>query len=148
MRHALLPYPYTRRAVRLGSSVDSLFNDLVRQFDEPTLRGEWSDDGLTVTIDLPGIAAEGIAVSVADRVLTVAIDELGWKRSLRLRPNLDTDSVSARHLDGRLTIHVGATAAPEAREISIDTTPPAVEALDVTSESSTDDSADQPTSDG
>ena len=112
MRHALQPYPYTRRTVRLGNSVDSLFNDLVRQFDEPALRGEWADDGLTLTVDLPGIAAEGIALSVADRVLTVAVDELGWKRSLRLRPNLDTDSVSARHLDGRLTIHVGARRRP------------------------------------
>jgi HSP20 family molecular chaperone IbpA len=139
MRHALHPLPYRgRRTVgfRYGPSVvDSLFSDLVRQFDElPVLKGEWTETGLTLTVDLPGVAAESVSVTVADRLLTVAVDEIGWKRSLRLRPNLDTESVTARHVNGRLTITIGTVPAAEARTISIDTTAPAVEAIEASSD--------------
>ena len=77
-----------------------------------------------LTADFPGTPAEAVDVSVAGRVLTIAVatDELSWKRSLRLGAALDAEQVSARYADGRLTVTVAAVATAEPRRIEIEVT--------------------------
>ena len=91
----------------------------------PVVDSSWHDGRLRLTVDLPGVAADAIDVRVTDRVLTIAVstDELSWERTLRLGASLDAEQVSARHVDGRLTVEVGPLATPEPRRIAIDTTP-------------------------
>ena len=82
-------------------------------------------DALVLTVDLPGVSADAVTVEVAGRSLTLGVDTeaLQWSRSLQLGPALDPDKVTARHLDGRLTVRIGSVDAPETRAITIDTEP-------------------------
>ena len=95
----------------------------------PEITGRWdhTDHGeaLVLTVDLPGVAAEAVSVEVAGRTLTLGVEtaDLHWSRSLQLGTSLDTEAVTARHVDGRLTVRVEPVAAPEHRTIAIDTTP-------------------------
>jgi HSP20 family molecular chaperone IbpA len=94
----------------------------------PEVRAHHDDqdhDALVLSVDLPGVPAEAVSVDVAGRSLTLGVDTetLQWSRSLQLGPALDPEKVTARHLDGRLTVHIGSVDAPEPRSITIDTTP-------------------------
>ena len=110
----------------------------VRSFG-PSVSGSWTDDAYEFTVDLPGVPAENVAVSVTGRTVTLDVvtggsdSSTSWTRSVRLPQTLDPEQVSARYVDGRLTVTVGRTPqppAPEARRIELDTTPvqPALEA--------------------
>jgi HSP20 family molecular chaperone IbpA len=125
------------------SSFDRAFEQLTQSFIEPRRRvpavdAGWLDGSLVLTADLPGVPSEAVTVNVAGRALTIGVrtDELQWERTVQLGNSVDPDKVSARHVDGRLTVKVGAVDAPEVREVAIDTTPvvPAIE-------STTDESA-------
>jgi HSP20 family molecular chaperone IbpA len=109
----------------------SLF-DARRRF--PEVQATWDADTLVLTVDLPGVAADSVSVEVAGRSLTLGAhtDTLEWSRSLQLGPSLDPAKITARHLDGRLTVRVGAVDAPEARSIAIDTTPAEPAAIEST----------------
>jgi len=94
----------------------------------PEVRAHHDDtdrDSLVLTVDLPGVGADAVTVEVAGRSLTLGVDTetLQWSRSLQLGPALDPDKVTARHLDGRLTVRIGSVDAPETRSIAIDTAP-------------------------
>jgi HSP20 family protein len=91
----------------------------------PSVKGGWSDDGYELTVDLPGVPENAVGVSVAGRTLSIDVstDDLTWSRRVRLPQTLDPEQVTARYLDGRLTVTVGKTPAPEARVITIDTAP-------------------------
>jgi HSP20 family protein len=129
-------------------SLDRTFDQIASSFFEPRRRSpivdaEWRDDELVLTVDLPGVPADAVSVEVAGRNLTISArtDALDWSRQLQLGTSLDPSKVTARHLDGQLTVTVGAVDAPQARSIAIDTTAPAP-ALEATSE---DSSAEQVT---
>ena len=111
-------------------SFDRAFEQLTQSFFEPRRRlpavdASWTDGSLVLTVDLPGIPSEAVKVDVAGRALTIGVhtDQLQWERTVQLGTSVDPDKVSARHLDGRLTVTVGPADAPEARTIAIDTTP-------------------------
>lgn len=91
----------------------------------PALEGAWIDGAYRLTVDLPGVADDAVAVSVAGRTLTidVAAEPTPWSRQLHLAPALDPEQVSARYLNGRLTVTIGRTPSPEARRITIATAP-------------------------
>ena len=114
---------------RAFEQLTSSFFD-VRRPAGPVVDGTWSDDQYVLTVDLPGVPASAVDVSVTGTTLTIEVvtDELTWKRSLRLGGRLSADKVSAQHVDGRLTVRVGSHAEPEARRIEIDTPVPAIEA--------------------
>jgi HSP20 family molecular chaperone IbpA len=127
------------------SSFDRAFEQLTQSFFEPRRRvqavdASWVDGSLVLTADLPGVPSEAVTVSVAGRALTIDVhtDELQWERTVQLGNSVDPDKVSARHVDGRLTVTVGAVDAPAVRTVEIDTTPaaPAISTV------STDVSAD------
>jgi HSP20 family molecular chaperone IbpA len=126
------------------SSFDRAFEQLTQSFFEPRRRlpavdASWVDGSLVLTADLPGVPSEAVTVNVAGRALTIEVrtDDLQWERTVQLGTSVDPDKVSARHVDGRLTVTVGAVDAPEVRRVAIDTTPtvPAIESA------STDESA-------
>ena len=126
------------------SSFDRAFEQLTQSFFEPRRRlpavdASWIDGSLVLTADLPGVPSEAVSVDVAGRALTISVrtDALQWERTVQLGTSVDPDKVSARHVDGRLTVTVGAVDAPEVRTVAIDTTPtaPAIESA------STDESA-------
>jgi HSP20 family molecular chaperone IbpA len=134
-------YPVVRA---FDSSFDRVFEQLTQSFFDPRRRlpvvdASWDDGSLVLTVDLPGIPSDAVAVDVAGRALTIGVrtDELQWERTVQLGTSVDPDKVSAHHVDGRLTVTVGAVDAPAVRKIAIDTTPP-VEAIE---SASTDDSA-------
>ncbi len=123
------------RSFAPGSAIDQSFD---RTFDQltsslfaprrrfPDVEAAWADDGtLVLTVDLPGVPADSVSVEVAGRSITLGAhtDSLEWSRSLQLGTSLDPAKVTARHLDGRLTVRIGAVDAPEARSIPIDTSP-------------------------
>ncbi len=117
------------------SAFDHTFDQLTRSFFSPLPRtpvvdAAWTDGALTLTVDLPGTAAEAIDVSVADRDLTikVATGSSTWQRTLRLGSALDAEQVSASHVDGRLTVRVAPAVTAEPRRIDVTTSAPAVEA--------------------
>ena len=125
--------PY-RPAVAVRSfdrSFDRAFEQLSRSFTAtprtPVVDAAWRDGDLVLTVDLPGVAADQVAVTVAGRTLTLAAttEHSSWQRSLSLDARLDPEQVSATHVDGRLTVTVSAAAAPAARTIEISTTAPA-----------------------
>ena len=134
------------------ASVDRMFDQLAAnwfaapgsrgrgaQGDLPHVEAEWDEGTLTLTVDLPGVPREAVAVEVAERALTVAVEHAGergemrWSRTLQLGGSLDADRVAAHYADGRLTVTVPPAARPEPRSIAIEgstdtTAPDAIEA--------------------
>jgi HSP20 family protein len=117
-------------------SVDRAFDQLVGSFFEsrraagPVVDASWQGGTYVLTVDLPGVPATAVDVSVAGTTLTltVATDSLEWQRSVRLGGRLDPDKVEASHVDGRLTVRIGTVDAPTARKVEIGTAPlPALE---------------------
>ena len=108
---------------------DRTFEQLANSFFDtrrthaPVIDGAWTDDEYVLTVDLPGVPAEAVSVEVAGTTLLLgaSTDSLEWKRSLRLGGRLDPEKVSARHVDGRLTVRIGAVDQPQARSIAINT---------------------------
>lgn len=132
----------TAPALDLDRAFEQLTNSFfdTRRTAGPVVDGTWADGQYVLTVDLPGVPADAVDVSVTGTTLTidVATDEITWKRSLRLGGRLNPDNVTARHLDGRLTVVIGSHDEPEARQIAIDTSAPAIEATSTDA----DDTAD------
>ncbi len=122
----------TSPALDLDRAFEQLTNSFfdTRRTAGPVVDGTWVEGEYVLTVDLPGVPASAVDVSVTGNTLTIDVetDEITWKRSLRLGGRLNPDSVSARHLDGRLTVTIGSYDEPEARQIAIDTSAPAIEA--------------------
>lgn len=121
-----------RPATTFDRSIDRAFEQLTRSlFDSnratsgPDVKGGWHDNRYVMTVDLPGIAPENVDVNVTANVLELAanVDGINWSRKIRLGEGLDTESISAHHVHGRLTIVVSKVAAAETRSVTIDTTP-------------------------
>ena len=90
----------------------------------PAVTGGWVDGAYQLTVDLPGVADDAVHVSVAGRTLTIDVASTSsWSRTLRLPQTLDPEQVSARYLNGRLTVTIAKVAEPEVRRVEIDTTP-------------------------
>src|SRR5688572_1693754 len=117
-----LPVRYGLRTPYLPTA--SLRSSFVRSAT-PAVSGRWADGAYELTADLPGIPEDSVAVSVAGRTLTidVATDELTWSERIRLPQTLDPEQVTARYVNGRLTVAIGKTAEAAARSIAIDTAP-------------------------
>ena len=126
VRHRSVP------ALDLDRAFEQLTNSFfdTRRTAGPVVDGTWTDGEYVLTVDLPGVPASAVAISVTGTTLTIDVetDDVSWKRSLRLGGRLDPDKVAARHLDGRLTVTIGSYDAPEARHVEIDTSAPAIEA--------------------
>lgn len=149
VRHRTSPAAFATPA--FDTSVNRAFDQLTSSFFDnrrpsgPVVDGSWADDEYVLTVDLPGVPASAVSVDVTGTTLTIAVDtdELSWKRSLRLGGRLDPDKVGARHVDGRLTVTVGAYDTPAPRSIEISTEMPAIETSDAEAiEASSSDETD------
>ena len=140
VRHRSLAPTFDRNFDRAFEQLTNSFFD-TRRTTGPVLEGAWSGDDYVLSVDLPGVPASAVSVSVRAGTLTIAVDHdrLTWSRDLRLNGRLSPDKVDARHVDGRLTVHIGADDEPEARSIEVSTTAPAIEA---TSTDETDDTVE------
>lgn len=144
------PYRPTVAVRPFDRSFDRAFEQLTRSFTATSPKtsvvdASWHEGDLVLTVDLPGVSADHVAVTVAGRTLTLSAttEHSTWERSLSLGATLDPEQVSATHVDGRLTVTVAAAAKPAARTIEISTTAPAaIEAAG--SETPADEAVDQP----
>jgi HSP20 family protein len=129
--------------------LDRTFEQLTSSFFDqrrpagPVVDGTWSGDEYVLRVDLPGVPARAVDVSVTGTTLKIDVDHEGftWQRTLRLGAALSADKVSAHHVDGRLTVRIGKHDEPEARSIEISTAAPAIEAT--SSVETADETADQ-----
>ena len=134
----------TSPALDLDRAFEQLTNSFFdnRRTAGPVVDGTWADGEYVLTVDLPGVPARAVNVSVTGPTLTIAVetDDITWRRSLRLGGRLNPEKVNARHLDGRLTVTIGSYDEPESRQISIDTSTPAIEANSTDLDDANDDS--------
>lgn len=92
----------------------------------PAVHGEWRDDTLVLTVDLPGVPGDAVKVEVVDRALTVSVEhttergELRWSHTVQLPGSLDADKINATYSDGRLTVTVPPVPAAEPRRIQVE----------------------------
>ncbi len=92
----------------------------------PAVHGEWRDDTLVLTVDLPGVPGDAVKVEVVDRALTVSVEhttdrgELRWSHTVQLPSSLDIDRVAAQYADGRLTVTVPPMPTAEPRRIQVE----------------------------
>lgn len=100
-------------------------SDKVADWFAPKADGAMSDDCYDISLELPGVAAENIEVTVQDGMLTVQGEkhfqqqELGltyffsereygaFQRSFRLPPDAAKDRISAVFKNGVLTVKIG-----------------------------------------
>ncbi len=145
VRHRTPLATFDRGFDRAFEQLTNSFFDSPRQHG-PIVDGAWRDDQYVLTVDLPGVPADAVSVEVAGNTLTLGAqtDSMQWQRTLRLSGRLDPESVSANHVDGRLTVRIGTYAEPQARRVEIDTTPPpaAIEASSETSDAQSTDAND------
>jgi HSP20 family protein len=147
VRHRPTPNSFDVGFDRAFEQLANSFFDTRRSHTGPVVDGSWSGDEYVLTVDLPGVPASGVDVQVSGTTLTVSVatDELTWKRSLRLGGRLSPDKVSAHHVDGRLTLRIGSFDEPEARSIEISTAAPAIAATSTDASDTTDDTVDDTT---
>jgi HSP20 family protein len=93
----------------------------------PAASATRQDGSYVLTVDLPGVPAEALSVSVAGRtlVLDVATDNVTWNERIRLPQTLDVDATTANYADGRLTVTVPAAPAAQPRKVAITVGAPA-----------------------
>lgn len=143
VRHRYPTYALDRVFDRsFDSTFEQLTNSLFsRRAVGPVVDGAWKDDEYVLSVDLPGVPADAVAVEVTGNVLQLGVttDQLEWSRSLTLGSRLDPEKVTATHVDGRLTVRVGTIDAPASRRVEIDTSPAPV-AIEA---STSDEQADQ-----
>ncbi|MFK8024469.1 MAG: Hsp20/alpha crystallin family protein [Ilumatobacter sp.] len=110
-------------------------------------------DDVWVHVDLPGVAAESLDVSVERDVLTIT-GERGWqrqdddqlylaerrrgtfRRQVTLGDGLDADAIEADYSDGVLTLRIPVAEKAQPRKISIATGAPSSPAIDTTASDS------------
>ena len=118
--------------------LDRTFDDIVGRTSTPALpfdavrRG----DSVVVSVDLPGVAADAIDLTVERNVLTLRVerrpdqregDEVlaserrfgTFSRQLFLGENLDTSTISADHRDGVLTITIPVAETAKPRKVAV-----------------------------
>lgn len=104
----------------------------------PALDVEESDDNFTLHIELPGVKAEDVDVSIEENVLTIA-GERGFysdktsegfrrverrfgtfHRAVRLPDRVDPDGVTAAYAEGLLTVVVPKSESAKPRRIQVE----------------------------
>lgn len=135
------------RSVGLPNEVERMFREAMGgQDSSPVTAGAFSpaldvretEDGFTLYVELPGVSKDDVEITLEDDVLTVAgersfYDEVDsddfrrverrfgrFRRSVRLPDRVAGDQVTARHVDGMLTIDVPKAEEAKPRRIAIE----------------------------
>lgn len=81
-----------------------------------------SDDAFRVDVDVPGVTAENLELTVDHGVLTVEAvrsESRGWRRQLRLTEGIDVENIDARLEAGVLSLTLPKAAAARPRRIEV-----------------------------
>ena len=111
--------------------IDEMIDDVFRIYpnsyrhnDSPEHKIETDDDGVTLTINVPGYNDKLIDVSVSGDSLTIegkshtgSTD--GFTRSFTINDNLDADEIDATVIDGVLTVSIPYAEAVKPRKIEV-----------------------------
>lgn len=141
-----------REVIRTGAPVVTPWNDdfqrIIRNFMgdadaslmgafSPALDVEETDDGFTLHVELPGVPADNVDVSIEENVLTVSgtrdfyaeknADEFRrverrfgtFHRAVRLPDRVDPDGIKAGFKDGLLTVSVPKAESAKPRRIEV-----------------------------
>jgi HSP20 family protein len=143
-------------AVSLRREIDRLFDDTLNALgaNGATRVNDWmppvdireSENELTLTLEIPGVAPENIQLTADNGVLTVSGEKSeqrkegeqhqyhlversygSFSRSFRMPKNLDESKIEAAFDHGVLTIHIPKAALPQPRKIEVRTSSPAVQ---------------------
>ncbi len=143
-----------REVIRTGVPVVTPWNDdfqrIIRNFVgdadapltgsfSPSLDVEETEDGFTLHIELPGVPADHVDVSIEENVLTISgsrdfyadknADEFRrverrfgtFHRAVRLPDRVDPDGIKASFKDGLLTVSVPKAESAKPRRIEVST---------------------------
>ena len=125
----------TRPSMWRHDTVDRMFRELTANWidttspapRDPVVRTRQIEDGYEIAVDVPGVPESAITIDVTERVLSIAVDHhedtdtVTWQHRITLGAALDTERITARHIDGRLRIAI--PRAPEAQPRRISITP-------------------------
>ena len=81
-----------------------------------------SDDAFRIDVDIPGVTAENLELTVERGVLTVEAvrsEARGWRRQLRLTDGIDVENIDAHLEAGVLSLTLPKAAAARARRIEV-----------------------------
>jgi len=135
-------------AVSLRREIDRLFDDTLSALGATgaTRVNEWmppvdireSENELTLTLEIPGVAPENIQLTTENGVLTVSGEKVeerkedeqrryhlversygSFSRSFRMPKNLDDSKIEASFDHGVLTVHIPKAAIPQPRKIEV-----------------------------
>ena len=111
--------------------LDDIFNDLVssykvgyRHSNSTDYKTDSDDDGVILTMNVPGYNKKLIDVSVSGDKLTIegkanSGDSSGFNHSFTINDNLDSDGIDATVVDGVLTVSVPYAEAVKPRKIEV-----------------------------
>jgi HSP20 family protein len=135
-------------AVSLRREIDRLFDDTLNALgaNGATRVNDWmppvdireSENELTLSLEIPGVAPENIQLTADNGVLTVSGEKAetrkegeqhqyhlversygSFSRSFRMPKNLDESKIEATFEHGVLTIHIPKAALPQPRKIEV-----------------------------
>lgn len=145
MRTQMTRFDPTREVATFQREVDRALRDVFGASTAPATAGAWApaldveetEDDFTLHVELPGVAAEDVEVSLEENVLTIEgergfygdRDADGFRRverafgrfhrAIRLPDRVDGQRVSATQRDGVLTIHVPKAEEAKPRRITV-----------------------------
>lgn len=135
----------------LQDRINRLFDDTLRgttEGDEQLMRGAWapavdiheSENGFTVTADLPGVNKEDIKIDLKDNTLTISGEKKfeektpkenyiriersygNFVRSFSMPNNIDSGKIKATFKDGTLELNIPKKEEAKPKQITIDVT--------------------------
>ena len=131
----------------LRRDFDRLFDEFLpteaqqgtRRYAGLSFEADEDDNGLTLTTEIPGVAAKDLTITAEGRQLSVSgtrarqpdhesdvvrseIRYGNFSHSIQIPDCYDLDAVEARHADGILTLNFPKSAAAKPREIAIEST--------------------------
>ena len=111
--------------------LDDIFDDLVssykvgyRHSNSTDYKIDSDDDGVILTMNVPGYNKKLIDVSVSNNKLTIegkanSGDSSGFNHTFTINDNLDSDGIDATVVDGVLTVSVPYAEAVKPRKIEV-----------------------------
>lgn len=145
MRTSLTRFDPGREVATLQREVDRALRDVFGASTSPATAGAWApaldveetEEDFTLHVELPGVAADDVEVSLEENVLTIAGERNFYSdreadgfrrverafgrfhRAIRLPDRVNGEGVSATHRDGVLTIHVPKAEEAKPRRITV-----------------------------
>lgn len=141
----LLRFNPVHDATGLTSEVDRVFRDLLGGSQDPATAGafapaldvEETEDDFVLTVELPGVRAEDVELTLEENVLTISGERAfyaerdaddfrrversfgRYHRAVRLPDRVDGDTVEADYRDGLLTVTVPKAEEAKPRRIEV-----------------------------